>query len=112
MRPGEWFSRRRANELAMAELGPRDTEEALNALRAAMRTVISDGPDNESLGRLVAAYCDQARLEKLTPEHMLVRLKRALDDASWPIGESLTAREAARAQVITLAINAYYDDRR
>ena len=64
MRAAEWFSRRKARELPMAGAAPRDTEEALNALRVAMRTVVPDGPDGEGLGRLVA-YCDCARAEKL-----------------------------------------------
>lgn len=111
MRPAEWFSRRQAGDLGMAEPGPRDTEEALNALRTAMKAVVRAGADSASLGRFVVAYCEHARRENLTPEQMLVRLKRALDEAPLPIGESMMAREA-RAHVVTLAINAYYDDRR
>ena len=112
MRPAEWFSRKRASDPPMGEAAPRDTEEALNALRAAMRKIVHDGPASDGLGRLVIAYCEQARLENLTPEHMLIRLKRALDEAPYPIDQSPTAREEARAHVVTLAINAYYDDRR
>jgi hypothetical protein len=94
----------------MAEPGPRDTEEALNALRTAMKAVVHAGADGANLGRFVVAFCEHARHENLTPEQMLVRLKRALDEP-LPIGESMMARET-RAHVVTLAINAYYDDRR
>jgi hypothetical protein len=95
----------------MAEVGPRDTEEALDALRGAMRTPAPDGPDTEDLGRLVAAYCDCARLENLTPEQMLIRLKRTMGEAPVLRARSATALEEARAHVVTLAINAYYDTR-
>jgi hypothetical protein len=111
MRAAEWFSGKRAAGRPMSG-GPRDTEAALHALRDAMRTIVHDGPDGDGLGRLVAAYCERARGERLTPEHMLIRLKRALDEMPFPTGHNPMAREEARAHIVTLAINAYYDDRR
>jgi hypothetical protein len=111
MRAAEWFSGKRAAGRPMSG-GPRDTEAALHALRDAMRTIVHEGPEADGLARLVAAYCERARAESLTPEHMLIRLKRALDETPFPSGHNSMAREEARAHVVTLAINAYYDDRR
>jgi CheY-like chemotaxis protein len=48
---------------------------------------------------------------KLAPEQMLVRLKHTLDSSLSLIAENPAAQEEARATIITMAIDAYYDDR-
>ena len=112
MRPAEWFSRSR-DSLPFAETAPHDAEEAFALLDAAVRRRGSDGAEGgERLRTLVLAYCGYARDEHLTPEQMLVRLKRALHDALLAVGDDPMAREATRTRVIKLAIDAYYDDRR
>jgi hypothetical protein len=112
MRPAEWFSRSRESE-PFAEAAPRDAEQALVLLDAAIRRHGHDeGADGERFHPLVLAYCTYARDEHLTPEQMLVRLKHALHDALMAVGGDPVDREAMRTRVVQLAINAYYDDRR
>jgi hypothetical protein len=109
VRPAKWFSRRPAGAAQSAEAPPRDLQEALVALSAAIRESSHDGSDNERLHSLVLVYCTHARRENLTPEHMLVRLKHALSDGLPATGVSPMAREATRTRVVKSAINAYYD---
>ena len=111
MRPAEWFSRRR-NSAPVPETAPRNADEALSALEAAIRKRGRDGSDGESWRPLVLAYCDHARNERLTPEHMLVRLKHALDDALIAVSNDPMQRDETRTSVVKLAIDAYYDDGR
>ena len=112
MRPAEWFSRSRDSR-PFAEAAPRDAEEALALLDAAIRKRENEGAaDGERFRALVLAYCGYARDEHLTPEQMLVRLKHALHDALIAVGGDPVAREAMRTRVVQLAIAAYYDDRR
>ena len=112
MRPAEWFSRSRDSQ-PFADATPRNAEEALALLEAAIRTRGHDRPaDAERFRPFILAYCSYARDDRLTPEQMLIRLKRALDDALVAVGADPLAREATRARVVKLAIDAYYDDRR
>ena len=110
MRPAEWFSRRRDN-IPLADAAPRNVDEALGALDAAIRRRGLDGPDAEGLHPLVRAYCNHARDEHLTPESMIVRLKHALDDALVAAEDDPMRRDETRTRVVKLAIDAYYDDR-
>ena len=112
VRPAEWFSPRRDNAVPSYEAAPRDVNEALVALNAAIRTW-KQGPSNgEALRALVLAYTDCARDENLSPEQMLIRLKHALDDALVSADDDPTRRNATRARVVELAIDSYYSDRR
>ena len=112
MRPAEWFARSRDSQ-PFAETAPRNAEEALALLDAAIRARGRDRTaDGERFRSLILAYCAYARDEHLAPEQMLVRLKHALHDALMTVGGDPAAREAMRTRVVQLAIGAYYDDRR
>lgn len=110
MRPAEWFSLRRDN-IPLPDAAPRNADEALAALDAAIRRRGHDGSDGESLRTLILAYCNRARDENLTPERMLVRLKHALDDALVAADDDPMRRDETRSHIVKLAIDAYYDDR-
>jgi hypothetical protein len=105
----EWFPPRR-NGAPLIETAPRNADETLLALDAAIRRRGYDALGGQNLHALVLAYCDHARDEHLTPEHMLVRLKHALDGALVAVTSDPLRRDEMRASIVKLAIDAYYDD--
>jgi len=87
-----------------------DTAGALDALALAITQPAGDGTTHESLRTHVLDYCVHARHEGVTPEQMIVRLKHTLDGSLSIALNDPTAQEA-RANIISMAINAYYDDK-
>jgi hypothetical protein len=87
----------------------RPSDDALLTFRAAAAQQHGEvaGIDNlrDSLRRFVAL----ARLERLAPEQVLIRLKQALDDTA-AIDDSRAAQRSWRARIISLAIVTYYDN--
>jgi hypothetical protein len=111
MRPAGLSSDRQRTS-PFAETAAPNAAEALRALSTAIRKRGRYGSDGEGLRALVVAYCDHAPNERLTPERMLIGLKRALEDALTAVSDDPMRRDAPRARVVTLAIDAFYDGRR
>lgn len=113
MRAADWFS---AHPPKSAGRPPSpvslDSEGALAALAAAIKQVGGDGSNHQSLQIHVVDYCAHARREGVTPEQMIVRLKHTLDGSLSLVIDRRTAQEDTRTSIISMAINAYYDDRR
>ena len=112
MRASHWFSThprmsaaRRTSPVSL------DTEGALAALASAIKQSRADGSNHGSLQSHVLDYCAHARQEGVTPEHMIVRLKHTLDGSLSISVENPTAQEGMRKSIISMAINAYYDDK-
>ena len=112
MRAADWFSTHPPNSSARSaapvSLG---TDEALTALASVIRQAGADGSKRVGLQIHVLDYCARARREGVTPEQMIVRLKQTLDGALSITIDDPTAHET-RTNIISLAINAYYDDKR
>jgi hypothetical protein len=89
-----------------------DTDGALAALASAITQSGGDGSKREGLQIHVLDYCAHARREGVTPEQMIVRLKHILDGALSTSLENPTAQQETRTNIISMAINAYYDDKR
>jgi hypothetical protein len=112
VRAADWFSTHRPPTDATPRLSiTNGTDGALSALGIAIKQCDRDGSGRENLHTLVLEYCAQARREGIAPEQMLVRLKHTLDGSLSLIAESPASQEEARATIITMAIDAYYDDR-
>jgi len=112
VRAEDWFSTHGRPADASPRLSLNNgADRALSDLGIAIKQCDRDGAGRERLYTLVLEYCAQARHEGIAPEQMLVRLKHTLDSSLSLIAENPAAQEEARATIITMAINAYYDDR-
>src|ERR1043166_3350500 len=58
----------------------------------------------------VRLLCVLARQESIQPEHLLVNLKRVLNDHLKTDAESIERRTSVESRIVTYAIESYYSD--
>jgi hypothetical protein len=86
-------------------------EESLVRCRDSLVSVLLQNPRTIAARKVAAEMGAQARRELVTPERMLVDLKRAIDDVALMRRMDCSEAEETRERLVTIAIDAYYADR-
>jgi hypothetical protein len=69
-----------------------------------------DGPGLEHLRQPLRDFCSHARRADMAPEHMLIRLKHALNGLPALHVDDPAEYDVRRARIISFAITSYYSD--
>lgn len=86
-------------------------EESLVRCRDSLISVLLQNPQTHAARTVAAELGAQARRELVTPERMLVDLKRVIDDVAQMRRMDRSEVEDTRETLVTIAIDAYYADR-
>src|SRR5438067_7674855 len=89
---------------------PHDSERALRVFRDAVEHHGGGLTEIEDLRTPLQQFCREARQERMPPEQVLIRVKRALDGLIAYDDVRLREIESARTRIISLAIETYYSD--
>jgi hypothetical protein len=87
------------------------SEESLVHCRDSLISVLLHNPRTGAAHRIAAELGAQARRELVTPERMLVDLKRAIDDLAQMRRMHRSEIEETHETLVSIAIDAYYSDR-